>query len=580
LVCPLVPYTLLAQEANQPAKPPLALTRREALARPLLLHAESASAAFDSTSRAIILYRVAGAWLPLDRTRSVQMYRQAFVASRESSLTVRQYIQDEIEDDLVLISPSDALDLVPSAEAPIQPRLFSAIVAYYFFKADYPAATHAFEVAIANGVFPDRAAAILAASLPANASAERLRVLKVAVEYYRSHPTHDDFHWRLANLVARFCAQLPRELVLQATDIVLGDAEQQDKEHPAGSAVTMSFGENKMSFLSDYDFQFFAVAPALQHFDATRAAELLAQHPQVAASLKHYPDGLLSLDTRGSSLQDDWIRPNTNVFRLNLYNRAEEAQNLSPADMGLEFTIPRNLNILGVTGLGFGFAYASPTSPEGAVLNSKERCPSDVMHRLELARAVPLTRKIAVTCGGFNGDSCTYADTFPRASVFEDFAVNCEELDNGAAARAALQAELEVLGQVPEKQRVQYLAAAADTYLRLGDREAATKVVETGFAAARALYDQEASLRALRDFPKGVWGAAEAYREMTTLGVNASLDATEKWIDDIPDPQLRELERVMIARALVGVPVRRYFTAADGGGFYVQEVEATFDRLL
>ena len=579
-LCPLVPHALLAQEAKQPSKPPLPLNTREALARTLLLHAESASAVFDSTSRALVLYRVAGAWLPVDRTRSIQLYRQAFADSRESNPTVRPYIQDEIVDDLVLISASDALDLIPSAEVPIQARLYSAVVAYYLFKAYYPAATHAFEVAIANGVFPDRAAAILAASLRANASGERVRVLEAVVPYYRSHPTHDDFHWRLANLVARFYAQLPRELAMQAIDIVLGDAEQQDKEHPAGSAVTMRFGENNISFLSDYDFQFFAVAPALQHFDATRAAELLAQHPQVAATLKRYPDGLLSVDTRGSSLQDDRVRPNTNVFRLNLYNTAEEGQNLSPADMGLEFTIPRNLKILGVTGLGFGFAYASPTSPEGAVLNSKERCPSDVLHRLELARAVPLTREIAAGCGGPNGNSCTYTDTFPRVSVFEDFAVNCEELDNSAAARVALQAELEVLGQVPEKQRVAYLAAAADTYLRLGDREAATKAIETGFAAARALYDQEASLAALQNVPKGVWESAEAYREMTTLGVNASLDVTEKWIDDIPDDQLRELEQVMIARALLGVPVRRYFTAADGGGFYVQEVEASFDRLL
>ncbi len=577
---PIVSTTSLAQSGTQPQKPQLTLEKREALARPLLLHAEAASATFDPTARALVLYRVAGAWLPVDRTRSVQMYREAFAASRESSLTVRQYIQGEIVDDLVLISAGDALDLVPSAEAPIQERQYSAVVAYYLFKADYPAATHAFEVAIANGVFPDRAAAILAASLPATASAERLRVLKLVVDYYRSHPTHDVFHWRLANLVARFYARLPRELVVQAIDIVLADAEQQDEEHPAGGAVTVRFGENNISFLSDYDFQFFAVAPALQHFDATRATELLAKHPQVAASLKRYPDGLLSVDTRGSSLQDDWIRPNTNVFRLNLYNTAEEAQNLSPADMGLEFTIPRNLNILGVAGLGFGFAYASPTSPEGAVLNSKERCPSDVLHRVELARALPLVRKIPMSCGGPYGDSCTYTDTFPRASVFEDFAVNCEELDNPSASRAALQAELEDLGQIPEKQRVQYLAAAADTYLRLGDREAAAKVVEKGFAAARALYDQEASLAALQNVSKGVWESAEAYRVMTTLGVNVSLDATEKWIDDIPDPQLKELQQVMIARALLGVPIRRYFTAAAGGGFYVQEVEATFDRLL
>jgi hypothetical protein len=144
-------------------------------------------------------------------------------------------------------------------------------------------------------------------------------------------------------------------------------------------------------------------------------------------------------------------------------------------------------------------------------------------------------------------------------------------LDHPAQARAAIHEELGILPQIPEENRLGHLQMAADLFLRLGDLNSAAEVTGQGFTLARATYERELSADNLQKFPKGFWRSAEIYREMITLGVNASLDRTRKTLDDIPDPRLRELEEVMLARALVGVPVRRSITVDPAGNLAVSQ---------
>src|SRR5689334_22944279 len=83
----------------------LTLAERESLARPLLVNAELASADLDPDARAILLYRTAGGWLPLEPSRAVRLYRQAFAAARQAG-GLRQHLQDAILNDLLPLSPS------------------------------------------------------------------------------------------------------------------------------------------------------------------------------------------------------------------------------------------------------------------------------------------------------------------------------------------------------------------------------------------------------------------------------------------------------------------------------------------
>src|SRR5260370_4408118 len=103
---------LLAIQAPQYEAPLLTLPERAALARPLLLHAEAVVPADDLATRALLLYRAAGAWLDLDRTHAVELDRQAFAAARLiESKSLRKDVERDILYDLLPLSPSAFLDL-------------------------------------------------------------------------------------------------------------------------------------------------------------------------------------------------------------------------------------------------------------------------------------------------------------------------------------------------------------------------------------------------------------------------------------------------------------------------------------
>lgn len=122
---------------------------------------------------------------------------------------------------------------------------------------------------------------------------------------------------------------------------------------------------------------------------------------------------------------------------------------------------------------------------------------------------------------------------------------------------AALAEELRVVQQLPMNGRVTYLTNAADLCLRLGDRKAAAGVVRSGFEVAASLFDQDSQSVRLKSMPKAVWPSAEVYRRMISLGVNADFEKTRAAVEEIQDSELRELEQVMMARSLLGIPVRR-----------------------
>ncbi len=64
---------------------------------------------------------------------------------------------------------------------------------------------------------------------------------------------------------------------------------------------------------------------------------------------------------------------------------------------------------------------------------------------------------------------------------------------------------------------------------------------------------------------------------MISLGVNANFEQTRATVEAIPDPDLRELEQVMLARALLGIPVRRRIVFYAGGSSMTGHSEPGYD---
>jgi len=138
--------------------------------------------------------------------------------------------------------------------------------------------------------------------------------------------------------------------------------------------------------------------------------------------------------------------------------------------------------------------------------------------------------------------------------------------------------EMKLIFQMEPTEQTDFLAMAADIYLRIQDKEHAQEVVKEGFTTANALLQRDLAAPGLKEVPKTVWDAAETYRRIITLGVNASFPSTEAMVQQIPDPPLREYEEIMVARALLGVPVRRYMVMYSSGSSVLGELDVSYDR--
>jgi len=568
----------------------LTLARREALARPLLQHAEGSAAEIDPAGRTFLLYRTAGAWLALDKAHAIRVYRQAYaLALNFEPVAMRSAVQEAILNDLLPLSPTDVLELLPSAGSKSQNRVYQAVVNFAIMQSDYATAVHALDQACAAGYFPEHPATHLMANLSdievavtpfASSSALRTHVFSSALGAYQRKDPSETETWTASRLIARFQADLPAEVVLPAIDTVLTQAAKKDELRPLGTAGVGS-AEKNISYNHRYDIELFAVAPALERLDAKQATALLAEHPRVAEYLERFPKGLASFDDfypksyglRGPT--SEWV-PNG----LQLYNSEKGAHSagLSSLDMGLEFTIPMDLKIgLGVT--GSGVFYANPGSPESEIYKQNSGCTDDMQRGLAAARTVPLSRKVPTTCGGpMGGQWCSYQDEFPRANLLRALAGACTTAGNSASAHAVLRELLDLVSQREPETQTDDLAMAADLYLRLGDKAAAVAVVKDGFEIAGKMLQREMEAPDLKGVPKAAWPAADTYRRMITLGVNASFTGTQELVGRIPDPALRELEEIMVARALLGVPVRRYMVQSPKGSLVTGEVDISYDQ--
>jgi hypothetical protein len=567
--------------SGQPKKPAndrtiLTISQRRALARPILLHAESVSSAYDPTAKATLLYRAAGAWFELDPSHATSLYVESFEAARDSDPRFRADIETQILNELMSISPVKVLDLLKDADPRTQGKVYRSLMDLAFVGRD-------------NGL--------------------AIRVFARAIQYYKAHPDTARFHWGLANLIAGSYEQLPSDLVLRAIDVVLVQGEELEKQEP-GLRFSMNGAKlpSGFEFHSNFDFQLFAVIPVMRRLDPSRAAALLSQHSEVDANIKQFPEGLRSLDELGIGFSEaEGGGPDVRVAHhlepegLQGYDSVDKApKTLAAQDLGLEFTTPRDLNSLPVTGFlrsvsdigGMVRSYVNVTQQnevrdpslmeeEVALFDPAGSCPADISHLLAGVNSSPITRKLCVEGGGPLGHGwCSHSiDMFPRASLLQAVAERCAYYRNPEAARQALRDQLAVIDQIPETDRLEYLLVVADLYLRLGDRPAAADAVAGGFAAAQAVYARDSGAASLENVPRLVWASAEAYRRVITLGVNADRIAMRTAIDQIPNPVLAELERVMMARSLLGVPVREYLIAYPRNGYCVVGVNAACEVL-
>src|SRR5947208_12339716 len=145
-----------------------------------------------------------------------------------------------------------------------------------------------------------------------------------------------------------------------------------------------------------------------------------------------------------------------------------------------------DLQGLGVTGSGVFNAY--PGSAESELYKKFSGCSGSGVRFLNEASSVAFARKEPFACSGpMSGMWCSYRDEFPRADLLQAVAEACTTLRSEAMAKLVLQEEMRLISQIEPEHQTEYLAWAADLYLRLDDRENAMVVVNQGFVTAKTL---------------------------------------------------------------------------------------------
>lgn len=549
------------------------MDQRKRLAVPLLETAEKDAAKLDDVNRAIVLYRVAGGWMPLDQKRSAAIYRQAFLASLHANDAIRPALEYMILDEAIPLAPYAILELTLQADKLAQEKLYHAVLTYALMSRDMKLAAQTFQAAVDNQAVTRRMSATALASF---SLAERAQAFRTLTPFYKQHPV-PNWSWAFSGLISQFYSSLPPEDVLAAIDVILQYSAGYDSKH-SGGQTSMSSGPNNISFQTETDFQLFAVGPALEKLDPARATTLLREHPATAKWLAKYPQGLESFDQNHSFHGGDLIQPSSIMPRdLRTFEDAEanEQPSLSADDYGLEFTradFPAYIEPNGASGEFFE-TFADHHSPEYSAYQAVVNMPdAEVLIAVD---SVPVIRKIPMTCGGPNGAWCNYAETYPQAEVVRSLAEHWTYHGIEENARAALVALPVVLEKIPAQRRCTPLADAADLYLRMGDRDAASAVVQVGLSAAAEAVAQEDAAYKL-SVAELLRPSSACYQEIISAGVNAAYRFLYMTVTSLSSPARRAFAAAMLARSLLGVPLRRELQVSANGGYVFREGEVSY----
>lgn len=266
---------------------------QRAFATELIESAIESTRALSPESRVIADWQLVQVLLRNDPRMQVELLRDAFQASRSISRSpeIRSELQSRVLIRLYEIDREAAIQLLPTADSSVghalQVKEFNRAVE----SKSFPAALKMVDEFANQPRFPYPDATRLMRSIPRELEAERPRIFAAAVKSFRIGELHRLPRYEdLATWIVRFGQIIPKELTMEAINVVLDDAKDQDK----ANAMAMSVGTPKghAEFSSAYMYRLFQLLPTLRKLDDSRAHALLESNPRLAEVLRSYPDGL------------------------------------------------------------------------------------------------------------------------------------------------------------------------------------------------------------------------------------------------------------------------------------------------
>jgi hypothetical protein len=505
------------------------------LASQLLEVSETEARGFEVSMRSFSLLQISQVYVALDPARARAMLKDALIASLGiEDDNIKLNLQNDIFRSLLPLSQPDVEELLPRALPAARKRASDAIISRYVEKKQYGAATELITQLSRLDEFPYGSGSTLLRAMPAEMNGEKMSLFSQAVNSFKTHEhktirTGSD---TFTSMVARFGDQMPPQLTLQAIDEILSQA----KKNTEPFNLTMSGTGGGASFSSLYEYQLFALLPLLRQLDESRVKSLLEEDRALQANDRQLPNGLQSIDP--SFQKGDADHPPAMAMNNDMIDAAK-AWAAASAQEGSGIGSGNGSGMNNPVGFNNNAVFDATNQAKQLVQNSSENAMQAI------ARAATLPIKMG------------QPPSSPRAMALEGIAqANAKE--NPKAAKQALDEMRKSLTDLPLNLQIKYLVEAAGIYQEMGERDSVEKVVSEGFKVADKMLERDTDHDDPNRALKAYWPSVDAYRRFIEIQTKISQRSALKILTEIKDPEIRALESIIVARAMMGIPVKNF----------------------
>jgi len=492
------------------------LTPDQILANQTLESAESQSRGLEAPMRSYSLIQIAEAFTASDPAKARGLLQDAFSASLsvQDDPFARENLQQGIFQALVPISMSDVEERLVQAESRPRKQAADGLIARYIEKKQFGKAVDLVEQVASLDEFPYAAGGRLMEALPPEMNAETQTLFTSAAASYRAHEHKGAFGTMGDNsftgLLLRFGDTIPPKLALESIDEILSQARKDDDKF----SVTLGGEGGSASFNSTYEYQLFAVLPLLRKLDESGADKLLQENAALQSTMQKYPNGMDSVSPKPVAATDKDAKPKR---RGTSFNVSDNSSSKASADEAVRQETMRRSNV---------------------ILQEAE---TDPTQSIAQASALPLTIPLWIS---------------PRALTLEGIA-RANMKKQPVSARQAVAELRKAVADLPLRDQFTFISHAADIYLQMDDKDKAEDVVSDGLGVAAKLLEHDINPDDPNKALKAWWPSTDAYRRLVEIETKISHPATAKLLQEIKDPDIRALESIMFARALLGLPMKR-----------------------
>jgi hypothetical protein len=487
-------------------KPEKSVPEDEKRGMQMLQMAEADAGGLEGGMRAWALWQVARGYERSDPKKALELLESALRASNtieNDKLETRTRLQEQILKTMVPLAPERADELLLTVDPGAREKVLSSLLSYYEKKKNLRRALEVIYRIGAEKEIPYDAAMRIMEKMTPEQSGEMLQLFTVSLASYRDHP---EAHTTMmdgggfSDMIVHYWQRLPKELVRQAIDEVLKQADPANQKDKDKQTVAMASGKGSVTFASMYEFRLFQLVPVLRAIDETAAEDYLKKYREVAAMLGKYPDGTSSLSPPSGSGDDKQ------------------------------------------SGVGMSFSVSGG--------------PNDMAQKMqEMAKAQKL---VGDAEAGHAQDAMANAPTISdpglRAMCYEGIARVTWKKDS-SVAHSALGKMLDTAEKMTPDEQLRFLKAATDLYVQMGEIENAKAAIEKGMGVAAKSYAADANADDPNKALKAYWPATDAYRGLLNQAAGISPLWTMTLLKELPDPEVRVAAETALAGRWLNVPL-------------------------